>query len=160
MTNRVLQKGFGAGELTSSLFARSDLNQYQMGASKIENFVVLPQGAIRTRGGLALVGKNYDNNFKSKLIPFRYSSSQTYILEFCNNKVRIISNGGFLITDKGVPYEFDSPYSDSDLDNLDYSQNADIVTFTTVNKPPYDLKRYDTYDWRFELVDVSPYKIS
>ena len=159
MTNRVLQKGFGAGELTSSLFARSDLNQYQMGASKIENFVVLPQGAIRTRGGLALVGKNYDNNFKSKLIPFRYSSSQTYILEFCNNKVRIISNGGFLITDKGVPYEFDSPYSDSDLDNLDYSQNADIVTFTTVNKPPYDLKRYDTYDWRFELVDVSPFKV-
>lgn len=160
MTNRVLQKGFGAGELTSSLFARSDLNQYQMGASKIENFVVLPQGAIRTRAGLALVGKNYNNAFKSRLIPFRYSSTQTYIIEFCNKKCRIITDGGFLINEDGTPYEFDSPYYSSDLDSLDYSQNADIITFTTINRKPYELRRYDTYDWRFKSVDVSPFKVT
>ena len=74
MGNRVLQKGFGAGEITSSLFSRSDLEQYKMGATKIKNFVVLPQGAMRTRAGFRYVGTALNSTKPVKLIPFRYSS--------------------------------------------------------------------------------------
>ena len=57
MVSKVIQRGFGAGEITPSLFARTDLNQYSMGSRKLENFVVLPQGAIRTRAGFRFVGQ-------------------------------------------------------------------------------------------------------
>ena len=94
MGNRVLQKGFGAGEITSSLFSRSDLEQYKMGATKIQNFVVLPQGAMRTRAGFRYVGTALNSAKPVRLIPFRYSSDQTFILEFGDKTLRVINNGG------------------------------------------------------------------
>jgi len=42
---------FTHGELSKSLFARSDLNLYNKSAAKINNFVVLPGGGARSRFG-------------------------------------------------------------------------------------------------------------
>lgn len=156
MVNRVLQKGFGAGEITSSLFARSDLDQYAMGATKIENFVVLPQGAMRTRAGFRFVGEALNSVYPVKLFPFRYSSEQTYILEFGHYTLRFITNGSYLTNPNGSIYTIQSPYSANDLKNIDYSQNADVLTLTNPDYPPMELRRYGTLDWRFVNVRVDP----
>ena len=155
MTKYVLQKGFGSGEVTASLFARSDLEQYKMGATKIQNYVVLPQGALRTRTGFRYVGTAVNSNYPVRLIPFRYSSDQTYILEFGNYTLNIIVDGAYLIQGNGI-YQVETPFSADDLKNIDYSQNADILTLTNPDYPPYELRRYNTLDWRFERVRVTP----
>ena len=117
MGNKVLQKGFGAGEISSSLFSRSDLEQYKMGATKIQNFIVLPQGAIRTRAGFRFVGEAIDSTKAVRLIPFRYSSDQTFILEFGNKTLRIISDGGYVSDNSGDIYQVESPFKAEDLQN-------------------------------------------
>lgn len=156
MVTRTLQRGFGAGEITSSLFARSDLTQYAMGATKIENFVVLPQGAMRTRAGFRLVGQAVDSSHPVRLIPFRYSSEQTFVLEFGNYTLRIIENGAYLANSNNTIYQISTPYKAEDLKNIDYSQNADVLTLTNPDYSPYELRRYGNTDWRFVKVTVTP----
>lgn len=155
MGNKVLQKGFGAGEISSSLFSRSDLEQYKMGATKIQNFVVLPQGAIRTRAGFRYVGTAIDSTKPVKLMPFRYSSDQTFILEFGDKTLRIISDGGYVTNGDDI-YTVTSPYRAEDLQNVDYAQNADILTLCNPDYKPYELRRYSNTDWRFVEVTMSP----
>lgn len=156
MVTRVLQRGFGAGEITSSLFARSDLSQYSMGATKIENFVVLPQGAMRSRAGFRLVGQAVDSSHPVRLIPFRYSSDQVFVLEFGNYTLRIIENGSYLANSNNAIYQITSPYKAEDLKNIDFSQNADVLTLTNPDYSPYELRRYGNTDWRFVKVTVTP----
>lgn len=156
MTTRTLQRGFGAGEITSSLFARTDLAQYAMGATKIENFVVLPQGAIRSRAGFRLIGQAVDSSHPVRLIPFRYSSDQVFVLEFGNYTLRIIENGAYLANENKTIYQISSPYKAEDLKNIDFSQNADVLTLTNPDYPPYELRRYGNTDWRFVTVTVTP----
>lgn len=156
MTVRSLQRGFAGGEIAPSMLSRTDLPHYKMGAFRLDNFIVLPQGAVRARAGFRYVGTPLTPYQAVRLIPFRYSSTQTYALEFSHLKMRIISNGAYVVDDKGSIYEVTTPYSAENLKYLDYSQNADIITITSNLYPPYELKRYTNTDWRFEKVSLSP----
>lgn len=156
MGNRVLQKGFGAGEITSSLFSRSDLEQYKMGATKIQNFVVLPQGAMRSRAGFRYVGTVLNSAKPVRLIPFRYSSDQTFILELGDKTLRVINNGGYVLNEEGDIFQTSCPFRAEDLKNIDYAQNADVLTLTNPDYKPYELRRYSNTDWRFVEVKMSP----
>ena len=46
---------FNAGELTPKLRYRCDLDKYQNGAARLENFTVMPQGGLENRPGLERV---------------------------------------------------------------------------------------------------------
>lgn len=152
----MLQRGFAGGEIAPSLLARTDLPHYKMGALHLDNFVVLPQGAVRKRGGFQFVGTPLDAYKPVRLIPFRYSSTQTYCLEFGNYTMRIISQGGYVLNDEEEIYQVSTPYSAENLKYLDYSQNADIITITSNLYPPYELRRYGMTDWRFVRVQLVP----
>lgn len=156
MTNRVLQRGFSGGEICPSLFGRGDLDQYKMGATKLENFICMPQGAIRSRSGMRYVGAALKSNKAVRLIPFRYSSTQTFILEFGDLTMRVISNGAYVMKDAGTIYQIATPYSAEDLFDLDYSQNADVITFTSIYYQPLELRRYGNTNWQFEAVKLTP----
>lgn len=156
MTNRVLQRGFSGGEICPSLFGRGDLDQYKMGATKLENFICMPQGSILSRAGMRYVGTALDSTKPVRLIPFRYSSTQTFILEFGDMTMRIISNGAYVMKDAGTVYQIDTPYSAEDLFDLDYSQNADVITFTSIYYQPLELRRYGNTNWQFEAVSLTP----
>lgn len=155
MTNRLLQRGFAGGEIAPSMLARTDLPHYKMGAFKLDNFFVLPQGAIRARSGFKYVGTPLNPYKQVRLIPFRYSSTQTFILEFTDLKMRIISNGAYVLNGNNI-YEVTSPYSAENLKYIDFSQNADIITLTSNLYPPYELRRYSNTDWRFVRVSLAP----
>lgn len=156
MVTKVIQRGFGAGEITPSLFARTDLNQYAMGSRKLENFIVLPQGAVRTRAGFRFVGQAINSNLPVRLIPFRYSSEQTYALEFGDKTLRIIDHGQYIANNNGDVYQISTPYAAVDLADIDYAQNADVLTLTSPEYMPYELRRYGYNDWRFVAVSVTP----
>lgn len=156
MTNRMLQRGFAGGEIAPSLLARTDLPHYKMGALHLDNFVVLPQGAVRKRCGFQFVGTPINPTKPVRLIPFRYSSTQTYCLEFGDYTMRIISDTGYVLNSQDQIYQVSTPYSAENLKDLDYSQNADIITITSAVYPPYELRRYAMTDWRFVRVNLVP----
>jgi hypothetical protein len=73
---------FTAGEISPRIYGRVDLAKYQNGARELTNVVVLPQGGARRRGGTLNVSNIKDNNPNSILVPFVFSTTQAYMLEF------------------------------------------------------------------------------
>src|SRR5262245_5828644 len=101
---------FTAGEISPRVYGRVDLAKYQNGARELTNVTVLPQGGARKRGGTLQVSQVKNNNEASILVPFVFSTTQAYMLEFGPGYIRffkdrgVIFNTSFTITgiDKGA----------------------------------------------------------
>lgn len=81
-----------------------------------------------------------------RMIPFIFSTTQTYVLEFGDKYIRFFTRRGQLLSG-GNPYEIVSPYRDIDLINLNYSQNADTMELTCKGYAPRQLIRNSNIDW-------------
>lgn len=97
MSKKGLWKSFGAGEITPELFGRIDLARMQNGLRTSLNFRILPHGPAQSRAGLAYVIETKDSTQASILLPFIFSSSQTYQLEFGNLYMRIHTEAGTVL---------------------------------------------------------------
>lgn len=148
MGYRVLQNSFLGGVVSPALLGRVDLANYQQGAYELTNFLVQPQGSVTARGGFRYVAPVKNHNEKVRLIPFRFASDQTLVLVFGDRWMRIVTEGKVLLSG-GAPYELATPYSAEEIFELEYTQNADILTLTNPNHPPAELRRYGATDWRF-----------
>ncbi len=79
---------FTGGELSPRLDGRNDLAKYASGCSTLENLVVYPHGSAARRPGTTFVSEVKDSTKKTRLIPFEFSTTQTYMLEFGNQYIR------------------------------------------------------------------------
>ena len=80
---------FTGGELSPRLDGRNDLTKYSSGCTKLENFIIYPHGAAARRSGTNFAAEVADSANKTRLMPFEFSTSQTYMLEFSNLKIRV-----------------------------------------------------------------------
>ncbi|MCC7063243.1 MAG: hypothetical protein IT456_10590 [Planctomycetes bacterium] len=97
MSIKQLLRSFAGGEITPELFGRPDLAKFQTGLAQCENFVVLPHGPITNRAGWKWVIETKDSTKSSVLIPFIYSTTQAYVLEFGDQYMRIHTQGGTVL---------------------------------------------------------------
>ncbi len=155
MGYRVLQNSFNGGEVTPALYGRFDDQKYSSGAATVRNFICLPQGPVVNRPGFAYVNATKYPSKKSRLIPFVYSSEQTMALEFGEKYIRFHTEGQTLVNSDGTPYEIESPYYESDLFSIHYTQSADVLTLVHPAYAPRELRRYGPYDWRLEPIDFT-----
>ena len=88
---------FTGGELSPRLDGRNDLTKYSSGCSTLENLVVYPHGAAARRPGSSFVAEVADSDNKTRLIPFEFSTTQTYMLEFSNLKMRVYKDSGSVL---------------------------------------------------------------
>jgi hypothetical protein len=94
---------FTGGELSPRLDGRNDLSKYASGCKTLENFIVYPHGSAARRSGSTFVAEVADSDNKTRLIPFEFSTTQTYMLEFSNLKIRFYKdNGSILEGDKTI----------------------------------------------------------
>lgn len=91
----VTQQNYSAGELSKKLAGRYDLGVYYNGVEWLQNFIATVQGVASFRNGTIFVWNTRDNQ-EAILIPFEYNTEQAYILEFTNQKMRIIKDGGLV----------------------------------------------------------------
>ncbi len=97
MTTPTILPSFAAGELSPALHGRVDLAKYQVGLATCLNWFVHPFGGVSTRAGTAFVGEVYRHTDRSRLVPFAFNTTQTYVLEFADQKMRVIKNGGYVL---------------------------------------------------------------
>jgi hypothetical protein len=83
---------FTAGEISPRLEGRIDIAKYREGLSDLTNMVVMPHGGVTRRPGTEFLGATADSSVKSRLIPFQFKTSDTYILEFGNQTMRVYRN--------------------------------------------------------------------
>ena len=82
---------FTGGELSPRLDGRTDLTKYTSGCATLENLIVYPHGSAARRPGSTFVAEVADSDNKTRLIPFEFSTTQTYMLEFSNLKMRVFN---------------------------------------------------------------------
>ena len=88
---------FTGGELSPRLDGRNDLAKYPTGSKTLENFIVYPHGAAARRSGTQFVAEVKDSSAKTRLIPFEFSTTQTYMLEFGNQYIRFYKDNGQIL---------------------------------------------------------------
>lgn len=149
----MLKPSFAAGELSPAMYGRTDIAKYDVGAAKLENFIVLRYGGVQNRAGTKYLATTAGNK-KAVLLPFRYNVEQNFIIEITAGKIRFYTQGE-LVTKDGAPYEISNDYTEEELDSLKYTQSADVMFLVQPNHPPATLTRYANDNWTFERMDIT-----
>lgn len=156
----VLQPTFAAGELSPSASARTDIARYYTGLKLCRNFMVMPYGGVRNRPGTEFVCEVKDSTKRCRLIPFQFNDVQTYVLAFGDLNMRVIKDGGQVLYSSGPsigqPFELALPYTQSDLDLLNYTQSADVMTFVHPGYKPRELNRLAHDNWTTAEISLAP----
>lgn len=96
-TARTVARSFAGGEISPELYGRMDLDKYQTGLARCENFIVLPHGPAQNRPGFSFVNQAGDSTRKVRLIPFSFSAEETMVLEFGHQYIRFHTKGGTVL---------------------------------------------------------------
>lgn len=89
----IVQRSFAGGEITPSLYARVDTARYAVALRTLKNSYVMRHGGATNRAGTAFVGEVKDSTKAVKLVPFIYSSDQTYVIEMGDQYIRFHKDG-------------------------------------------------------------------
>ena len=224
---RHIQSSFAAGAIAPEMYGRVELEQYARGLKTCKNFIVKPHGSVVNRPGFKFVCEVKDTSKDVRLLPFRFSTTQTYILEFGDYYMRVIMDGGLVVEDpktitsttaadpvvvtatahgyedgdkvyiSGVEYAnelngrwftvankaantfelededgsgyeagvggeaereyvLDTPYGESELSGLGFTQSADTMTLVHRNWTPRELTRTDHDAWSLDPITFLP----
>jgi len=88
----VIQTNWSSGEVSTLLRGRVDVNRYQNGAEEVENFIVVPQGAVVKRTGTEFI-RSSKLGTGSIVVPFKFSDQDAYMLEFGDGYIHFYKDG-------------------------------------------------------------------
>ena len=148
-----LQPSFNNGEISPLLYDRVDFQKFVSSVKSGKNMFVHPQGGMSNRAGTVMLAQAKDEVVR--LIPFEFSSTETYVIEFGNGYCRFFTTNGQVVVEEEVegqtvqvPYEIESPFSTADLDKIRYCQSGDVMYLAWGGKPK-TLTRYGHTQWAF-----------
>jgi hypothetical protein len=145
---------FVSGEFGNKLTGRTDFEKYQSAAKTMENFLVHPQGAATRRVGTQFISEVKDSTKKTRLIPFEFSTTQTYILEFGDQYIRFYKDKGQILS-SGSAYEISSPYLEAELFDIKFAQSADVMYLVHPNHDVRKLSRTGHTSWSLATVSFT-----
>ena len=157
------QTNFTAGELTSKLAGQVDFKKYNNGVETMENMTVFPQGGTSRRFGSRFVGEVKNSANATRLIPFEFNVTQSYILEFGNLYIRFYKDNGQIVeasktisgltaANPGVVTATSHGYS-----NGDHVWINSVVGMTEVNGRRFTVANKTTNTFELSGVDTSGY---
>ncbi len=143
---------FAGGEWDPQLQSSVDLVKYRTACKVMRNFFAHVNGKASNRPGLQYVCQTMNSTTNQsavqnvRLIPFIFSTSQSYVVEVGSGYMRFIKNGA-LIMNGNSPYSITNPYSSSQVMQLGYTQSADTIFFAHPNVAPQMLQRISDTNW-------------
>lgn len=145
-----IQNSFNAGELTPRVEGRTDYDKYRSGCQILENFIPSVNGSLDKRPGTRYVAEVKDSNDTTILIPFEFSTEQAYVLEFGDQYMRVFKDG-FPVFDSSlpglVPYEIATPFVNPTINQLRFTQSADVLYIASGTYPPQRISRFADDLW-------------
>lgn len=159
MAGHYMQTNFTGGEWTPYLEGRTDFEKYGNSLYKLENFLIDPRGPAVFRPGLRYIAGTKTNAKASRLLPFEFSVTQAYVIEFGDQYLRFYRNQGQILSG-GNPYEIASPYLEADLDGIKYCQSADVLYLFHPSYAPRKLSRTGHTAWVLATINFKPPALS
>lgn len=92
-----IQSSFSRGEISPALYGRVDTIMYQAGLRTARNVIPHAYGGVSNRPGLQHVGPCHSHTDTLRLIPFKFKTTDTYILEFGDQYMRVIRNDAYVL---------------------------------------------------------------
>jgi len=135
--NRLLKTSFTAGELSPRMFGRGDMAAYTNGAARLRNVFIHPTGGISRRPGLRHIDTARG---PGRLVGFEFNTEQVYLLVFTDLHLDVYRDG-VAVADVATPW------SESDLDQLSWTQSADTLLLVHPDHVPQKLTRTSHTDW-------------
>ena len=114
MKQVITKNNFSAGELSPTLYTRTDIQQYANGAKTLKNVIPLVEGGVRKRPGTLYLSEQVS---AVRLIPFVVNSSKTYVLVFKPNLVQVIDTNTMTSV-----VDLVSPYTANQINDIQYVQ--------------------------------------
>ncbi len=160
---------FNGGLFSSYLRGRPELDKYHNALQEISNYHLVPYGALQNRAGTYYVANEPTDEMR--LITFQFNISQSYVLMFFNDKIKIVlddeiigsggieggfSSGfssGFAIDQS--EYSAPSPWTNEQLFDIQFVQVADTMWLVHPEVPPQKLVRFADDDWSLDPIDYS-----
>jgi hypothetical protein len=134
---------FTGGEVSPRLDGRNDLTKYSSSCKTLENFIIYPHGAAARRSGTTFVAEVASSANKTRLIPFEFSTTQTYMLEFSNLKIRVYKdNGSVLEGDKTITAITQANPAVVTSNSHGYSNGDEILITAVVGMTQLNSKRF------------------
>jgi hypothetical protein len=167
------QMTFAGGEFAPALYGRRDLTKYASGLRRCRNFFSDQHGMLLNRPGTQFVGEakfsaSGDDTKTIRLIPFKFSNGQNFLMEFGHQYIRFYQAGASVVgvgstTLNGVVTNFSvgqvieqaTPYAFGDLAKLKFAQIGDIVTLVHKSYAPMELKRLISNGTQWSLTTIS-----
>lgn len=149
---------FNAGELSPLMSGRVDTEYYAKGCRTLRNFIPMPQGPAKRRGGTRFLGNGHQaspgpGGVPVLLIPFVRSQTESYVLELSGPWIRFWFGGALVEQSPGIPLRVFAPYEYTDLFNADgtpaiqYVQSADVMYLTHARFPQQKLSHFSSTNW-------------
>jgi len=142
------QTNFSVGELDPLLRARTDLQQYQNALETATNVLVQPQGGVRRRNGLRFV-YDFGSSFTAfKVIPFEYSTTDSYTLVFIDQRMYVFKDGVLQTNINGSGNDYlATSITAAMLDELNYTQAVDTLILVHEDLEPTRVVRNSDTSW-------------
>ena len=157
---RKIQTAFTGGEISPRLLSRVDLKLYDNAVNTMLNATPLAHGGAKKRPGTEFLydatNLNTGNIDKTRMIPFVYSRTQSYVLFFYGNKIFFIKDSGFITT--GSPatiYSITHPYTEDEIKELTYAQAGSILFLAHPLHKPKQLIRNADDNWTLSDINFT-----
>ena len=146
-----VQNAFTSGEISPRLQARFDLDAYYTGAAKLLNFVCLPHGPLLRRQGTTFIAEAGSTDVR--LFPFKFSATQSLVIELGNKYARFFFKGGQITNEDGSPYQITTPWTATQVHEIDFAQSGDTIYMVHPKVAPRKLVRKANNNW--SIAEVS-----
>ena len=167
------QSNFTAGEIDPLLVGRVDIQQYASAVSKAQNVVMMPQGGFERRPGskfLKDISADFGSSFTTlagtRLIPFEFSTTQSFMLVFVKNttaitRMYVFANGVAINSINGSGNYLDCALGDIDLNRLYFTQSADTLILVHEDMAPKKIVRGTANNlWTFSTIALTMPKVA
>ena len=154
-----IQSNFNGGEWSPLAYGRFDIAKYKNGLAVCKNFMPTQQGGLTRRPGTRYAAAVKDSTYAPRLQRFEFSTTQAYVLEFGDQYIRFYTNDGQLLSG-GVPYEVATPYSSTEVWQLNFAQSADTLYIVHPGYAPRKLQRAGATSWTLSTISFldGPYQ--
>ena len=140
-----VQTNFTTGEIDPLLKSRIDIEQYKNALDKARNVTIQPQGGVERRQGLQFIKEipsAASPEDGTKLIPFEFSTTQSYMLLFTHNRLYVYKDKALLTNINGSGNDFlTTAIPSTKLSTLDFAQSFDTLILVHEDLTPFKLVR-------------------
>ena len=155
-----LQSNFNAGELDPRMVGRVDYDRLHSSLKVCKNHIPRVTGSVTRRPGTYFCDEVRDSTKATRLIKFKYSTIQAYVLEFSDQAIRFKKNGGPIhdlsLTITGITQANPAvlTYTGTDPSNGNHVDISGVVGMTQVNGRRFKVANVNGGANTFELQTV------